>query len=264
MNTIPKPQTDAMRLTYIFHSGFAVETNSCLLVFDCWLDPESVMDGLLSARKPMYAFASHFHKDHFSPTILTWKNRKSDITYIFSKDILRHGRVAREEADVWLAKGGSWEDSLLKVQATGSNDSGVSWVVETEGWRLFHAGDLGNWYARFLTDTYQGEEVYSEEFQEWVNPGREEKLYLGELKDVAKVSRQFDLAFIPVDGRIGNGYTKGGRQFLERFDVKLFVPMHFTMSGFESAWRMEEFTSAQHVDLWKIAHEGDSLQITRK
>ena len=28
-----------MRLTYIFHSGFALETDDAILVFDYWLDP---------------------------------------------------------------------------------------------------------------------------------------------------------------------------------------------------------------------------------
>ena len=36
-----------MKLTYIFHSGFALETENCMLVFDYWLDPAHVIDGLL-------------------------------------------------------------------------------------------------------------------------------------------------------------------------------------------------------------------------
>ena len=32
-----------MKLTYIFHSGFAVETQSCVLVFDYWMDPADCM-----------------------------------------------------------------------------------------------------------------------------------------------------------------------------------------------------------------------------
>lgn len=49
----------------------------------------------------------------------------------------------------------------------------------------------------------------------------------------------------PVDGRIGNGYTRGARQFIDTFQVGLLVPMHFVASGFESAWRMKEFTDAK-------------------
>lgn len=32
-----------MQLTYIFHSGFALETDRCILVFDYWMDPAGVM-----------------------------------------------------------------------------------------------------------------------------------------------------------------------------------------------------------------------------
>lgn len=36
----------------------------------------------------------------------------------------------------------------------------------------------------------------------------------------------FDVVLFPVDGRIGNGYTRGARQFIEQFQTGLFVPMH--------------------------------------
>ena len=93
------------------------------------------------------------------------------------------------------------------MAATGSNDSGVSWIVETDGRRIFHAGDLNNWYARFLTDDYRGGLVYSAEFGIDVNPEKEEKRFLGELKDIRKITDTFSVAMFPVDGRIGNGYT---------------------------------------------------------
>ena len=72
----------------------------------------------------------------------------------------------------------------------------------------------------------------------------------------------FNLVMFPVDGRIGNGYTLGGRQFIERFKVGMFVPMHFVMSGFESAWRMEPFCKEKNVPFWCIGHEGDSITIS--
>ena len=78
----------------------------------------------------------------------------------------------------------------------------------------------------------------------------------------------------PIDGRIGrsssarllptgrkNGYTLGGRQFIERFQVGLFVPMHFVASGFESAWRMKEFTDEKGIPFWEITREGETIEI---
>jgi mutator protein MutT len=136
--------------------------------------------------------------------------------------------------------------------------------VETGGMRLFHAGDLNNWYARFLTDDYQGGLVYSPDFGVDIDPAREEKRFLGELKDVRKLAGRFDVVMFPVDGRIGNGYTRGARQFLDRFQVGLFVPMHFVASGFESAWRMKEFADAKSVPFWSIAGEGESREVRKR
>ena len=250
-----------MTLTYIFHSGFVLETEQSILVFDYWLDPSGVMDSVLRSEKPMYVFSSHFHEDHFTNEIFDWKKQKPNITYILSKDIYKHRRASKEDADVWLAKGGTWSDDNISVWAMGSTDSGVSWIVETEGHRIFHAGDLNNWYARFLQDVKPGETIYSEEFDEEIEPIAHEKQYLGELKDIRKITDSFDVVMFPVDGRIGNGYTLGGRQFIERFKVGLFVPMHFVASGFKSAWRMKEFTDEKNISFWKINREGETIEI---
>ena len=186
-----------MTLTYIFHSGFALETSQAILVFDYWLDPADVLSALLQSNKPMYVFSSHFHEDHFTRTIFEWKKRKSDITYILSKDILKHRRAMKEEADVWLGKWGKWNDNLVSVKALGSTDVGVSWIVETDGKRIFHAGDLNNWYARFLPDAKPGDKIYSLEMDEVVEPVAHEKRYLGELKEIHRYADSFDVVMFP-------------------------------------------------------------------
>ena len=254
-----------MTLRYIFHSGFLLETERYILIFDYWMDPANVMKPYIdpSGSKHIYVFASHFHEDHFTKEIFEWKNNNpfTDYTYILSKDILKRRRAKKEYADVWMAKGAVWEDENIKVTATGSNDSGVSWIVETDGKTIFHAGDLCNWYARFLADGVPEGEIYSEEFGEYINPVAEEKRFLGELKDIHKITGTFDLVMFPVDGRIGNGNTLGGRQFIERFKVGMFVPMHFVASGFESAWRMEPFCEEKNIPFWCIKKEGESIEL---
>ena len=241
-----------MTLTYIFHSGFVLETEQSILLFDYWMDPSGVMDGVLRSEKPMYVFSSHFHEDHFTKEIFEWKKQREGITYILSKDIYKHRRASKEDANVWLAKGGTWSDDVT--------DSGVSWIVETEDKRIFHAGDLNNWYAKFLTDDNPDQERYSFEMEETFNPIAHEKQFLGELKDIRKVADSFDVVMFPIDGRVGNGYTLGGRQFIERFKVGLFVPMHFT-TGFESSWRMKEFTDEKDITFWEINREGETIEI---
>lgn len=215
----------------------------------------------MNTEKQVYVFSSHFHEDHFTKAIFAWRNNIKNITYILSKDINKRKRADKEDADVWMAKGSVWENKDLKVIATGSNDSGVSWVIEIEGKKIFHAGDLCNWYARFLVDDTPPKEIYSEDFEEFINPKEEEKRFLGELKDIKKVTDTFDLVMFPVDGRIGNGYTLGGRQFIDRFKVGLFVPMHFVASGFESAWRMKPYCQEKNIAFWSIGKEGEKRTI---
>lgn len=50
-------------LTYIFHSGFVLEMERSILVFDYWLDPSGVMDGVLRSGKPMMDKGSFFKED---------------------------------------------------------------------------------------------------------------------------------------------------------------------------------------------------------
>ena len=107
-----------LQLTYIFHSCFALETDNCILIFDYWLDTCNVMNRFITTKKRVYAFASHFHEDHFTRDIFKWREDGLNVTYILSKDILKHRRANKEDADVWLAKGGTWEDENIKVENT--------------------------------------------------------------------------------------------------------------------------------------------------
>ena len=116
-----------MKITFVYHSCFAVETGSCILVFDYWKDPAGVIPSVLSSPKPVYVFSSHFHEDHFNSEIFRWRERRPvspdgsrpEVIYILSKDILRHRRAEKGNADIWLAKGGRWEDGNVCVTASG-------------------------------------------------------------------------------------------------------------------------------------------------
>ena len=105
---------------------------------------------------------------------------------------------------MWLAKGGTWSDDTISVWALGSTDSGVSWIVETEDKRIFHAGDLNNWYAKFLSDDNPDQLRYSFEMEEVFNPIAHEKQFLGELKDIRKVADSFDVVLVADNSSSGS------------------------------------------------------------
>ena len=85
-----------MTLDYIYHSGFAIEAEGVTVIIDYYKDSSEtehnrgiVHDYLLQRPGKLYVLATHFHPDHFNREILTWKEARPDIRYIFSKDILK-------------------------------------------------------------------------------------------------------------------------------------------------------------------------------
>lgn len=207
-----------MKLIYIYHSGFAIETEGFSLLFDYFKDSDPdpakgyVHTQLLRREGPLYVLSSHFHPDHFNPAVLRWREQKADIHYLFSHDILKHKRAKAEDA-IYLRKGEHYADERLRVTACGSTDVGVSFLVELNGLKLFHAGDLNNWHWE--------EESTPQEIAQM------EGDFKKELNDLAKLAPQLDLAMFPVDPRIGRDYMRGARQFLDRIPTRCFVPMHF-------------------------------------
>ena len=55
---------------FLHHSGFIVETDRIVLVFDYYRDPLHVLESILSEQetinKAVYFFVSHVHGDHFN------------------------------------------------------------------------------------------------------------------------------------------------------------------------------------------------------
>ena len=52
-----------MKITYIYHSGFLVESADAYYIFDYYRADFPVTD----ADKPVYVFVSHRHPDHYNP-----------------------------------------------------------------------------------------------------------------------------------------------------------------------------------------------------
>ncbi|WP_455497676.1 MBL fold metallo-hydrolase [Coprobacter sp.] len=206
-----------MKLTYIYHSGFAIEGDGFTLLIDYYKDSGSngegvVHDHLLHRTGKLYVLSTHSHPDHFNPEILAWKQERPDIYYIFSRDILENHSATPEDA-VYLSPSELYRDNTLCIQAFGSTDIGCSFLIEIDGKRIFHAGDLNNWHWK--------EESTMEESKEY------EDAYLHELEILARVTDRFDLVMFPIDPRLGREYMLGAEQFVCRFAVDCFAPMHF-------------------------------------
>ena len=189
-------------VTYIKHSGFAVELPEKTLLFDYYAGDLSC----LPADKPLYVFASHRHHDHFDPCVFDLARGRENVRYILSNDI--RARQAGCVIDK-LGPRKCLETGGMRVETLKSTDEGVAFLVETEGVRLYHAGDLNLW-------------TWDEETPEY--NARMTQAYHRELDRSA--GRQFDLAFLPLDPRQEQDRENGLRAFLDVCGAGHIFPMH--------------------------------------
>lgn len=238
-----------MKLTYIYHSGFAIEGNDFTIIIDYYKDTSPdpgkgyVHSQLLQRPGRLYVLASHSHADHFNPEILKWKEQRPDIQYLFSEDI-RAQRMACFHDAVFLEKGEEWNDDLLKVQAFGSTDIGISFLLDVEMKRIFHAGDLNNWHWE-EESTPEETQAYEHQFSE-------------ELNTLATFTPYIDLAMFPVDPRLGKDYTRGARQFIEKIKTGWFAPMHF-WENYDKANAFQSYAESRGCKFAAWQQPGDSI-----
>lgn len=199
-------QNQHLRVEYIYHSGFVVESEKHLLVFDYFQGAVNLNKG-----KPIYVFSSHAHADHFNSLILDWQREHPDIHYIFSSDIRSELRDPLIKDNItFLSPYQETKIDNLSIKTFGSTDVGVSFLVEHNGIRLFHAGDLNWWYwwGETAEEIAQAEKGFKEE--------------------MAKIKGEsIDVAFFPVDPRLEHNYSLGAEYFIREIQPKILIPMHF-------------------------------------
>ena len=235
-----------MKLTYIYHSGYAIESETFTIIIDFYKDLSGldiILQLLEKKDKPIYVLSSHSHYDHFVPDILKWKETRQDITYIFSYDILDNGMASENDA-IYLNKLDVFQDNILAIKAYGSTDLGISFLIKGGGKTIFHAGDLNNWHW--------SEESTEDEIKE------AENYYLSELDIIAKDVEHINLAMFPVDPRLGKDYMKGAQQFVDTIRTDIFVPMHFG-GAYAKANAFGEYAELRNVKFVGWKNKGDSI-----
>ncbi|MCI9543730.1 MAG: MBL fold metallo-hydrolase [Acutalibacter muris] len=182
-----------MKVTFILHSGYFVELDSCCLLFDYW------RGDIPQSDKPLYVFASHHHEDHFSPEVFKEARPGRRVRFILSKDIFER-RVPEElrEAALFVKPHETYELEGLRLATLKSTDEGVAFLVECEGKRIYHAGDLNCW-------VWEGAPKWQNDMME---KAYREELRLLEGKDI-------DVAFVPLDPRQDADFDLGMRYFFE-------------------------------------------------
>ena len=233
-----------MEITYLLNSGFMVRDKNILIVFDDFDDPAKVVDRAFDDDfKYLYIFASHAHFDHFDTHIRAYAPKVSQ--YIFSNDIRRTKRVKMFPSDkiTYMKKYSDWQDDIIKVKTFDSTDVGVSFLIEIDDKKIFHAGDFNWWH--WADDTPD-------------NIKLAKRIFKKQLKLMENL--QADVAFFPVDGRLGDSQEMGVTEFIKNTDVKTLVAMHRV--GYPE-WIPSEnfFTQARNLPIWSPTISGDSIKL---
>ncbi len=193
-----------MEIIYLNHSGFLVDTGKTVLIFDYYTENGALdcLDLKKFEGKDIYVFASHEHADHFDRRILSWNG----VTYLFSKEI----RCPKSDQMYFFKSGEHRNIGALQVHTLRSTDSGVAFVVEVDGKKIYHAGDLNWWHWEGESEAYN--KTMARAYQKEIDS----------LRDIA-----IDVAFVPLDPRQEDQYSLGLDYFCKTVSVKTVFPMHF-------------------------------------
>ena len=182
-----------MKITYLDHSGFAVEYKKYVLIFDWYKGKLPEFD----SEKEIYVFSSHSHYDHFDRKIFELENIYPNVRYVLSADITEKPVPSK----VWFV--------IADKQTLHSTDAGLAFLVYVDDRIIYHAGDLNWWHW--------------EEESEYYN----EQMRMDYQKEIHKLKNiRIDVAFVPLDPRQEEQYYLGLDYFMKHTDTKLVFPMH--------------------------------------
>lgn len=214
-----------MEITYIHHSGFLVDTREVYYIFD--YDKGNLPQ--LDTEKPVFVFVSHGHADHYNPEIfsLLVSMGMKHITAIISNDIplkrypacvmaasLENINQVRSQGLIPTIKAYHSQEYILPfhthLQTLLSTDTGVAFFLTCAEGNIYHGGDLNDWIT---------EETPEQERRQMTGS------YLASIRKLKGTS--IDVAFLPLDPRLGKYYAKGFLAFLKMIPVKHVYPMHY-------------------------------------
>lgn len=202
-----------LRAEYIYHSGFYVETDHRILIFD-WYKGELPN---LPEDKSIFVFVSHFHADHYGSCI--WSLPQERTVYIMDRKVnpgfskkkkIEEGKIKAH----MLHAHKHYRIEGVEIDTLFSTDEGLAFSVKADGHRIYHAGDLNIWY-------WEDEPLEENRWQE--GSYQKEMEYLKSSLGEEKV----DLAFLPLDPRLEKHAADGFLSFLKQIPCKKVHPMHY-------------------------------------
>ena len=196
-----------MQIHYLGHSGFLVETDTHLLLFDYYTGAVPA----LCETKPLLVFASHHHPDHMNGAVFSICSTHPHVQYILSRDISAAlpAHYGIEEYH-HVRHGQQLEVGGCRIRTLRSTDCGVAYLVQSGNRTIYHAGDLNLWL--------------------W--PGMDKMQSFGMMKRFTEYTAplkecHIDLAFLTLDNRQEEAAYLNIDYHMRHFSIDNAVPMHY-------------------------------------
>lgn len=201
-----------MKITYIHHSSFLLESSSCSILFD-------FSEGIIKkpdCNLPFYVMISHSHYDHYTKDVYkkafdAYQN-KEGLYFLLSDDIPKKdvpGEYIKNT--VFLKPHMYYDDETIDLYTLLSNDLGIAFTINIEDngkkKSIYFAGDLNAW-------NWDGDEEDIKLIS----------IYKKELSSIKE--KNFDIAFIPLDPRLKENSIQGITDFFSYCNSTHIVPMH--------------------------------------
>ena len=203
-----------MKVTYLKHSGFMVESRNYIYLFD-YIGGN--IDKAIKSDKKIYVMVSHIHDDHFSKIIFDIATKHDNVTYVLSYDVVKKikknailSKMTEQLNIIRVQAHEKYKIDDIVVETLKSTDEGVAFIVSEKDGTIYHAGDLNWWH-------WEGEPKSWNRNME-VNFKREIDSMRG---------RKIDIAFVPLDPRQEEAYYMGMDYFIKNVGANEIYPMHF-------------------------------------
>ncbi len=217
------------KVVYCGHSGWAVQTEKHLLIFDYWNRNKAEKPGLANGSVcpkeiqdlNVIVFVSHEHGDHYDTSIYKWANDVKNISYVYG--------FKPEEAWIHKEKGYHGPEYVyindnqtqvvdnVTITTFKSNDTGQGFLVSTDGMTIYHPGDHA-WFS-----------------------SEDEMDFKKEVDFIARQEQPIDIAFLPVSGCPSRWkkefIVEGFFYTIDKLDPAQVFPMH----AFQREYTLKEF-----------------------
>lgn len=233
------------QITYLDNSGFLVDTGNHFLIFDYYNNrPARGRQGLAGGAidpgrirgKNAAVFVSHVHADHYNPVIFDWKKDIPDIRYVLSDDI------RPREGALMAAPNEKYDLGDMKIETVRSTDEGIAFLISVDNFVIYHAGDLNWWH-------WEGEEA------QWnQDMARDYKHEIGKM-----AGKKIDIAFVPVDPRLGSALLLGIEHFMNTAGATILVPMHYGSAGETAARALDNVNKPESCHIVPPMKRGETL-----